>query len=135
MPITIPGLGKFLVSLFVRLARSCHTYGVAMSVRGISNVSFNKKTSADIEPPVWFQRAFAIRCNVRIGAFTYFQTGSLQGCESIGRYCSIAGNLRVGDIEHPTHWLSTNPFEYNVARFNCCLLYTSPSPRDRQKSR
>ena len=89
-----------------------------MSVRGISNVSFNKKASADIEPPVWFQRAFAIRCNVRIGAFTYFQSGSLQGCESIGRYCSIAGNLRVGDIEHPTGWLSTNPFQYNVARFN-----------------
>lgn len=86
-------------------------------MRGISVVSFKKKASADIEPPVWFQRAFSIRCNVRIGAFTYFQTGSLQGCESIGRYCSIAGNLRVGDIEHPTGWLSTSPFQYNAARF------------------
>ena len=38
-------------------------------------------------------------------------------CGSIGRYCSIAGGLRIGDHNHPTDWLSTNVFQYNVERF------------------
>ena len=28
-----------------------------------------------------------------------------------------------------------NTYERLKKKFNCCLLYTSPSPRDRQKSR
>ena len=87
-------------------------------MRGISGVKFNQTGSIDIEPPIWFRSTFSIRCKVRIGAFTYFQTGSLEACESIGRYCSIAGGLRVGDIEHPTDWISTSPFQYNAARFD-----------------
>lgn len=84
-------------------------------VRG--HPTIKKDMTVTVEPPVWFRSSFAIRCNVSIGAFTYFQTGSLEGCKSIGRYCSIAGSLRVGDIEHPTDWLGTSPFQYNADRF------------------
>lgn len=84
-------------------------------VRGHPQI--RKTITATVEPPVWFRSHFSIRCDVSIGAFTYFQTGSLESCRSIGRYCSIAGNLRVGDIEHPTDWLGTSPFQYNASRF------------------
>ena len=84
-------------------------------VRGHPQIK--KNSVVTVEPPVWFRSSFSIRCDVAIGAFTYFQTGSLEACSSIGRYCSIAGNLRVGDIEHPTDWLGTSPFQYNAARF------------------
>ena len=84
-------------------------------VRGHPQIRKNATVTA--EPPVWFRSSFSIRCDVSIGAFTYFQTGSLESCRSIGRYCSIAGNLRVGDIEHPTDWLGTSPFQYNESRF------------------
>lgn len=84
-------------------------------VRGHPQI--RKNAVVTVEPPVWFRSGFSIRCDASIGAFTYFQTGSLESCESIGRYCSIAGNLRVGDIEHPTDWLGTSPFQYNAGRF------------------
>lgn len=101
---------------FLRIfGAACNTEKMSSPVRGHPQIK--KNTVATVEPPVWFRSAFSIRCNVSIGAFTYFQTGSLEACSSIGRYCSIAGNLRVGDIEHPTDWLGTSPFQYNAARF------------------
>ena len=35
----------------------------------------------------------------------------------------------------PTMWQKVRPWLYMTAMFIGCLLYTSPSPRDRQKSR
>ena len=34
-----------------------------------------------------------------------------------------------------TSYCHSRMFQTNEAEYNCCLLYTSPSPRDRQKSR
>ena len=93
----------------------CNTPYVTRLVRG--HPTIKNGTTVTVEPPVWFRGHFSIRCDVTIGAFTYFQTGSLEACESIGRYSSIAGNIRVGDIEHPTDWLGTSPFQYNAERF------------------
>lgn len=88
------------------------------SVDGFTKVKFKNDAIIKVEPPISFRSTtFTMRCNVKIGAFTYFQSGSLQSCKSIGRYCSIGGELRVGDIEHPTSWLSTSPFQYNTAHF------------------
>ncbi len=70
-----------------------------------------------IEPPVNFLGKFQFNTDGRIGAFTYFHSGVSMLCESIGRYCSVAGGFRVGDHEHPIDWLSTNPFQYNDERF------------------
>ncbi len=52
-----------------------------------------------------------------VGAFTYIVGGMIDGVASIGRYCSIASDVRLGDIDHPTDWLSTSPFQYDAARF------------------
>ena len=48
-----------------------------------------------------------------IGAYTYIRTGASIGghTKSIGRYCSIAPGVRVGDGHHPLDWLSSHPFQ------------------------
>ena len=55
-----------------------------------------------------------------------------------------AGDYLVGQLpDHPNHPKGRNPYAHVAicvkSKFNAsykdCLLYTSPSPRDRQKSR
>lgn len=46
-----------------------------------------------------------------IGAFSYCSEGLFNGVE-IGRCCSFAKALNVGQYDHPVNWLSTNPFQY-----------------------
>ncbi|MEO7893781.1 MAG: CatB-related O-acetyltransferase [Aeromicrobium sp.] len=70
-----------------------------------------------IEPPVRFGKNFQFNSSSSVGAFTYFYSGQAVKCASIGRYCSVAGGVRIGDHEHPTDWLSTSPFQYNPDRF------------------
>ncbi|CAN5408461.1 CatB-related O-acetyltransferase [soil metagenome] len=85
--------------------------------RGEKFLDIKKGKTLHVEPPVNFRGPLEIRNNTTIGAYSYTYGGMLEWCKSIGRYCSIAGDLRVGDIEHPTDWLSTNPFQYNANRF------------------
>ncbi|MHC1727620.1 MAG: CatB-related O-acetyltransferase [Syntrophobacteraceae bacterium] len=61
-----------------------------------------------------------IGCNLSIGAFTYMRGGRIAALKSIGRFCSIAPGLTVGDGEHPTHYLSTHPFQYKGVGFGFC---------------
>lgn len=54
-----------------------------------------------------------IEQNVKIGYMTYAQSNfKCQSNAIIGRYCSIADNVQIGASNHPTDWLSTNPFQY-----------------------
>ena len=53
----------------------------------------------------------AFRDGSRIGAFSYCKDGSFYST-TVGRYCSIAGSVNVGQFNHPMNWLSTNPFQY-----------------------
>jgi acetyltransferase-like isoleucine patch superfamily enzyme len=47
-----------------------------------------------------------------IGAYTYVRDGSRLGggIRSIGRYCSIAPGVTLGDGQHHIDWLTTHPF-------------------------
>ena len=45
----------------------------------------------------------------------------------IGKYCSIARNVRIGTGRHPTDWLSTHPFQYKE-----CLCGPSLPPGSRR---
>ncbi|MFI0395118.1 CatB-related O-acetyltransferase [Paracoccus jiaweipingae] len=47
-----------------------------------------------------------------MGAFSY--THSLFHCTRVGRYCSIAENVRVMGDSHPHHWVSTSPQFYSA---------------------
>ncbi|KAA0999625.1 CatB-related O-acetyltransferase [Vibrio cholerae] len=48
-----------------------------------------------------------------IGSFSYIGDNcNIRNVESIGRYCSIARNVVIGQDEHPTNFLSTSPIFY-----------------------
>ena len=46
-----------------------------------------------------------------IGAFSYTVSGHAYDTH-IGRYCSIARDVNIGQFNHPMEWLSTSPFQY-----------------------
>lgn len=56
-----------------------------------------------------FRTTFGGKCHV--GAFTYFGSGRVIRT-NVGRYCSIATDVVIGQPNHPTRWLSTSPFQY-----------------------
>lgn len=86
-------------------------------VEGTKKLKIVEGAVIRVEPPVSFRGSLQFNTSSRVGAFTYFYSGLVVQCASIGRYCSIAGGVRIGDNEHPTNWLSTSPFQYNPDRF------------------
>lgn len=50
--------------------------------------------------------------NVEIGAFTYLGGSGFIYDTVVKRYCSIAKDFNIGQGNHPTSWLSSNPFGY-----------------------
>ena len=52
-----------------------------------------------------------------LGAFSHINHGGLiQNC-TIGRYCAIGTNVKIGNGEHPTNWLSINSCQF-VEKFH-----------------
>ncbi len=70
-----------------------------------------------VEAPAWFMGPTTFATTTRVGAFSYFMGGVVDYCASIGRYCSIAGGVRIGEPDHPVDWMSTSPFQYDGQRF------------------
>ncbi|SDS61105.1 Acetyltransferase (isoleucine patch superfamily) [Pseudomonas umsongensis] len=76
------------------------------------NASIGRGAKIDIEAPIGFN------CHLdlagKIGCYTYIRGPARigRGLKRIGRYCSIAPGLTVGDGTHPIDWLSTHPFQY-----------------------
>lgn len=55
--------------------------------------------------------------NFSLGAFTHVNDGGfIQNC-TIGRYCAIGTNVKIGNGEHPTNWLSINSCQF-VQKFH-----------------
>lgn len=79
--------------------------------------SRNALGNLSFEAPARTNRAsFIGKCHV--GAFTYFADGKIYTTD-FGRYCSIAAGVTIGHSNHPTKWVSTNPFQYQQSfRFN-----------------
>ena len=76
-----------------------------------------KGTRLLFEAPVAFVSNVNLQCNPKIGAFTYLVSGRIKGLRTMGRYCSVANDVKIGELNHPIDWLSTSPFQYNPARF------------------
>lgn len=49
----------------------------------------------------------------KVGLFSYGNHGTIFYNVHIGRFCSIAHNVMIGPMEHPTDWLSTHGFVFN----------------------
>jgi acetyltransferase-like isoleucine patch superfamily enzyme len=88
-----------------------------MHVRGWQRLKHKRVSLVEVEGPVWFMGPLTTATHLRIGAFSYFLGGVIDTCESIGRYCSVAAGVRVGEPDHPVDWLSTSPFQYDDDRF------------------
>lgn len=88
-----------------------------MHVRGRQRLKHKRTSLVEVEAPVWFMGPLMTATRLRIGAFSYFLGGTIDTCESVGRYCSVAGGVRVGEPDHPVDWLSTSPFQYDAQRF------------------
>ena len=72
-----------------------------------------------------------IKCN--IGEHTYIATDyNIPGFVSIGKYCSIAREVKIGLGEHPINWLTTHTFPYTKDAGNE-VFYTNLPQRDREK--
>lgn len=86
-------------------------------VKGRGNLKHARRSRVQVEGPVWFMGQVMTKEPLRIGAFSYLVGGVIDLCSSIGRYCSIAAGVRIGEPDHPTDWLSTSPFMYDANRF------------------
>lgn len=67
---------------------------------------------------ITLRKIFSLYYNVDIGLYTYgecFIPGSIDKFTTIGRYCSIARNVRVFNRNHAIKNKSTHPYFYNPA--------------------
>ena len=91
-----------------------HSAGIDLSAQSLRGSS----VAAETCPPVRVSNAKLIHSS-RIGAFSYMTDGYAYNTV-IGRYCSIGRAVNIGQGNHPTSWLSTNPFQYEESlRFKC----------------
>lgn len=86
-------------------------------VRGRRHLRHKRVSRVEVEVPVWFMGETTSAGPLRIGAWTYLLGGLVDSCSSIGRYCSIARDVRIGEPDHPVDWLSTSAFQYEHAKF------------------
>lgn len=86
-------------------------------IRGRRLLRHKRRSRVTVEPPVRFMGETMTAEATRIGAFTYLVGGLIDYCDSIGRYCSIARDVSIGEPGHPTDWLGTSPFQYDPQRF------------------
>lgn len=79
---------------------------------GLGRSTLSAKASLTIESPVRISADVNMRGS--IGAYTYIRAGSRLGAAAmhIGRYCSIAPGVCIGDGQHPQDWVSTHPFQH-----------------------
>lgn len=86
-------------------------YGIDISIDSIKQSS----PQARICPPARLSKGKLIHDST-LGAFSYIISGYVYSTD-IGRYCSIARDVNIGQGNHVTEWLSTHPYQYE--RFTC----------------
>lgn len=93
-----------------------------LGVKGISLVKVRAKLI--FEAPVIFHLTeIRIRTSARFGAYSFFRGGRVVSLKSIGRYCSVAPGVSIGDGEHPISFLSTHQFQYGGKAFDFWPAY------------
>jgi acetyltransferase-like isoleucine patch superfamily enzyme len=68
------------------------------------------KPRFSFEPPARISRT-QFHGATSIGAFSYTTDGNVYATH-IGRYCSIARDINIGQTDHPMDWLSTSPTHF-----------------------
>lgn len=85
-------------------------------IAGFEKLTISKKTQLLVEGPVKiFESTRVIQAKtLSIGGFSYIMSARIRVHTEIGRYCSFARNLVIGEPNHPVTWLSSSPFQYNM---------------------
>lgn len=88
-----------------------------LSAHGVRMVTLTGRRRLHVdcyfEPPCFCQASIDDATVLGIGAFTLINGGAISHVR-IGRYCSLAPDVRIGSVEHPTNWLTTA----DVAQFS-----------------
>lgn len=93
------------------------------------NSSLAKSALIKCESPVRLAGSISMRGSV--GAFTYVREGGrLAGVKSIGRFCSVALEVVIGDGFHSIDWLSTHPFQWGKSPFDSSYFPKSTIARE-----
>jgi acetyltransferase-like isoleucine patch superfamily enzyme len=74
----------------------------------ISPGNYRLSEALSLEPPVFMGAGLNSVVPRSVGAYTYSWSPIGRFVEEIGRYCSIAAGVTLGDAEHPTDWLTTS---------------------------
>jgi acetyltransferase-like isoleucine patch superfamily enzyme len=82
------------------------SFGLDASVAAIKSVG----NGFDFESPARINNAI-FKSETFMGAYSYCTEGLFNSVR-VGRYCSIAKGVNIGQFDHPVDWLSTNPFQY-----------------------
>lgn len=85
-----------------------------MDIKNPHHVDLRVGSSLTYEGPLLLLAKLKIKTfAVRIGACSYLRNTAIWAPMTSGRYGSFAGNLSIGEPNHPTDWLSTSSFQYN----------------------
>jgi hypothetical protein len=89
--------------------------------KGVKGISFvKKKANLFFEAPFLINKTeINISGSAYFGAYSFFRGGRVSSLEKIGRFCSVAPGVIIGDGEHPISFLSTHQFQYSGKGFDC----------------
>jgi acetyltransferase-like isoleucine patch superfamily enzyme len=82
-----------------------------------SSFVLSDKATLVYESPISISGGLSILSNVKIGACSYLVSGRIRAMSSMGRYCSVATDVKIGEVNHPTDWLSSSEAHYRPERF------------------
>lgn len=105
----LPGFIKSMVRKLIISLRFRH-----VKVRGAARISFGARFGDGI--------SIGVNCiisgNVFVGDYTFINdyTRIDSSVKSIGKFCSISHNVKIGLRPHPVNYLSTNTFFYSALK-------------------
>ncbi|SHE42894.1 Acetyltransferase (isoleucine patch superfamily) [Litoreibacter ascidiaceicola] len=103
-----PKLNKnlsYLKKIGLRVAPGFNTRGRSL------NLAFETPSQLNNGPAFYYN-------DLQIGAYSYLRTGTVRHVRRIGRYCSIAPNVTLGESEHMTNWLSSSTAFHRADQFS-----------------
>lgn len=130
---TVAGTSESTEQASARPPRVLESFGIANIHR--SRAKLWPKSRLLVESPVWL--AGSISSRGMIGAYTFLRdTVRLSGnAAHIGRYCSIAPGVIIGDSNHPTDWLSTHSFQWGDGQWIPSETFRNFStPKEKKKA-
>lgn len=83
-----------------------------------STISKDAVCKGDVEHPVHIRAGAELHKKSFLGAYGFLNVGSIvYGNVTIGRFFSGGRNFEIGVARHPTHTLSTHPFQFSNSWF------------------